>query len=464
MAVVEGGSKCKLITGLDIGEDTDIAYGKQTQIAQTFPITAQLILWRCRVKSWAFRTGEFYHYALKATDTLGKPTGPNIATTTLSPTGESDISPGKWRRFDFDTFPELAPGTYTIICSVPTDLQPTFHRLRADTSASPYTEGKCWKSTDGGVTWTQLLYTDLMFEVWGYEPPPAPPPPPVISNWCIIKIEYYPTPGSVTIVVTTNTLCHLFMRWTIAEPQQHKIPRLRRGLFIFDDKRFCFVAYHENEQLEPGDTLVHTFIKGNWPVCQTRWFYFIGTRAGEQQPSTSPIFKYHNAAVPPPTPELLFLCYPVQNYSLSINEWWRSGATFPLPFWAILTEVDCFLARELVWDATWATASIYNTDALGRPTGAPLVEKTISIVGIPRVPIWTNKRFIFDTPVALPPNAQYILWLTTTGPYPTNSFLWRARYENVCPNTFVVQFRTDIATWYYGPDKDASFEVWGKYL
>jgi len=123
-----------------------------------------------------------------------------------------------------------------------------------------------------------------------------------ILNWASLGLEYVPISDGYKIIFTTDNECHLYMRWTLIVPQQHIIPRYRRGVWLFDDKRFCFVAYHENEQEEIGDTLIHTFIKENWPVCQTRWFYFIGTKNGEQSPSTSPIFKKHRYEVPPPAP------------------------------------------------------------------------------------------------------------------------------------------------------------------
>jgi hypothetical protein len=59
------------------------------------------------------------------------------------------------------------------------------------------------------------------------------------------------------------------------------------------DLYICFTAYHDNEQEEAGDTLVHTFIKVDWPVCQTRYFYFYGSIAGEMCVSTSAVFALH---------------------------------------------------------------------------------------------------------------------------------------------------------------------------
>ena len=75
---------------------------------------------------------------------------------------------------------------------------------------------------------------------------------------------------------------------------KHMASTLVRGIKLMDGVRYCFVAFHENEQLEPGDTLIHTFVKPDWPVCETRWFYFIGTVQTEEQPSASPIFYLHH--------------------------------------------------------------------------------------------------------------------------------------------------------------------------
>ena len=90
--------------------------------------------------------------------------------------------------------------------------------------------------------------------------------------------------------------CHLWMRWSTVEPQEHLIPVIVRGLPLKTDKRFCFVAYQDNEQTEGGDTYVHVFLKEPWPHCETRWFYFHGTMSAEYSPSTSAIFKKHREA------------------------------------------------------------------------------------------------------------------------------------------------------------------------
>ncbi len=139
------------------------------------------------------------------------------------------------------------------------------------------------------------------------------------------------------------------MRWTLTEPEVHAKVLYRRGIAMHTDKRFCFVVYNENEQLEKGDTFIHTFIKPDWPVCQTRYFYFFGTRAGEQQPSTSPLFVKHR--LEPPVPEI-----DTMHTFNSIEPQLRSpGAGF---LWKTLD-----LSHELPPEATGAIIQIQNIDA-----------------------------------------------------------------------------------------------------
>lgn len=95
------------------------------------------------------------------------------------------------------------------------------------------------------------------------------------------------------ITTVTDVPCHLFMRWSLNQPQLHSMPVLRRGLRMHADIYFCFTAPHDNEQEEAGDTLTHTFIKHNWPYCQHRWFYFWGTIAGIVSKSTSAYLHLH---------------------------------------------------------------------------------------------------------------------------------------------------------------------------
>ncbi|GAH38666.1 unnamed protein product, partial [marine sediment metagenome] len=296
MPVVAGGSKTNLITGYALGEDGHANYGKTHWLAQTFTLGGSYRIWRCRLKLWTVTGDHFYHFALRNTDGAGKPTGADIAHTTLSPTDEYWYSPGKWKRFDFMGFPELAAGTYALVFSVPDSPQTWGYKARADVTEPDYWGGKAWKSTDSGETWEEIPGTNFYFEIWGYGPPPAPPPKPVIGNWAAYRLEQEVTQTGYKIVVHTNNLCHLWMRWTNVPPQKHIDTLIERGVPLDKIPRYCFVEYHDNEQFEPGDTLEHTFVKEPWAHCETRWFYFYGAKQAEDMPSESPIFEKHRFA------------------------------------------------------------------------------------------------------------------------------------------------------------------------
>ncbi|GAI47969.1 unnamed protein product, partial [marine sediment metagenome] len=68
--------------------------------------------------------------------------------------------------------------------------------------------------------------------------------------------------------------CHLYCYWTDHEPEKHLIPILTRGTELHTRLKMCFVDWHENDQEEANDTLIHTFIKEPWAHCETRWLTF----------------------------------------------------------------------------------------------------------------------------------------------------------------------------------------------
>ena len=122
-----------------------------------------------------------------------------------------------------------------------------------------------------------------------------------MTTECFISVrdvQQFKLPDGFRIVTTTDIPCHLWMRWSTTKPQRHSQPVLKRGIYLHTDVYLCFVAYHDNEQEEAGDTLIHTFIKRNWPHCETRYFHFWGTVAGNACRSTTALFKKHFTAPP----------------------------------------------------------------------------------------------------------------------------------------------------------------------
>lgn len=107
-------------------------------------------------------------------------------------------------------------------------------------------------------------------------------------------ITFQPTLAGILITVTTDVPSHLWLRLSPRRPWIHKKTSLIRGLPLKEDVRFCFTVYEDNEQIEAGDTIIHTWVKPAWPECTTKWLYLWGSVAGETCVSTSPLFDYHN--------------------------------------------------------------------------------------------------------------------------------------------------------------------------
>lgn len=113
-----------------------------------------------------------------------------------------------------------------------------------------------------------------------------------MNNFAVLDISYTLIDDTVRIIVTTNNPCHLTIYYTDKEPVRHRTSRNQRGLTLPWGAYYCFVSWLSFEQLEPGDTLVHTFEIPGWLMGQIKWFAFRGTVAGQISPSVSPVFKY----------------------------------------------------------------------------------------------------------------------------------------------------------------------------
>lgn len=116
---------------------------------------------------------------------------------------------------------------------------------------------------------------------------------PANSFWALTKLEYYYSETGVIVVATTDHPVHLYFRWTYETIRKHQAPYIQRGTSVSTVPRICFTVFSDNEQIEPGDTLIHTFIKEPWPVCSTRQFYFWAMIEGWVAISETAIFTFH---------------------------------------------------------------------------------------------------------------------------------------------------------------------------
>ena len=255
-------------------------------------------------------------------------------------------------------------------------------------------------------------------------------------------------PDGMRITITTNNPCHLTCYYTDKEPGSHRTSRNQRGLTLPWGVYYCFVAWLSLEQTEPGDTLIHTFNITPWAYCQTKWFAFRGTVAGEVSPSVSPIFKKHYA----------YKIYesldgPV-NIGLTTNdiEDWH-GQTF-IPMLAhTIVGVKLLLSRTLTVNTV--TASIRAVNPAGDPIPPDLTTGTIDGNKLPISPA-LDWFFITLAPLNLEIYHKYAICLRAEniGLRQWGSMVAKYPRGNACASP------DEGATWHHYR-WDFMFEDWG---
>lgn len=88
---------------------------------------------------------------------------------------------------------------------------------------------------------------------------------------------------------TTDSPCHLWMRYKSTRPGKRLQPILRRGIQMHCTPIFAFYGAKKLEQQEAGDTLIHSFMLRPYLAPDHYFFYLYGQVAGVDSPSTSPV-------------------------------------------------------------------------------------------------------------------------------------------------------------------------------
>ena len=239
----------------------------------------------------------------------------------------------------------FADTPYVLVTYGTSRLLPVEHDVWYQSGTGTYPQGKMSRSDDYGETWTSYPNDDLVFAIFGTPPAPAPPPEPPIAHFAVLDVVQELTETGFKFIVTTSVPCRLFMAITDKEPDKHRTAILRRGELWKDAVRFCFVGWHANEQLEPGETMVHTFVKEPWAGCETRWFCFRALIDELWSPSVTAIFKKHR---------------PTEGYILLLLEPWSvtmAPPDFDLIFtepWSVTREPPEF---ELIFTEPWTSSS-----------------------------------------------------------------------------------------------------------
>jgi hypothetical protein len=331
MTYVRGGQRCELFYYFNPPGTFERSFGKHRRLAQAFPVLWNTYLDYIAIKYKAGSPQVSLHVALMATDFAGAPTGPELISLVIHPSSQSYKPYTVWYGFKTEHNDIIPPATYAIIAYAPDAPDNQRYQWHSQEDVDLYPAGKCWTSNDDGLSWSELPTTDLLFEIWGRHDTDPPPQPDVISNWAVLTQFCYPTEDGVIIFCVTDIPCHLYCRITSTIPQRHLLPGRTRGATVATTIDQCFVAYTDVEQTEDGDTLTHSFNITPWAICQTRFYYFWGSKRRQLTPSASPIFSYHKTgtAGPPFVWALLLLepwttCGHPADFVLLLTEPWTA--------------------------------------------------------------------------------------------------------------------------------------------
>ena len=132
---------------------------------------------------------------------------------------------------------------------------------------------------------------------------PPPPPPayaPPLLHFLVIEFSYTCGTHQCTFWCKTDVACHLTAHITAERPRIRYIPDQKRGAQFTLSSMTCFVEIAQAEQLEPADTLEHTFLIP-FPLYDHAYYWYLsGTILGVPCKSISQVF-WHNCSRPPIT-------------------------------------------------------------------------------------------------------------------------------------------------------------------
>jgi len=222
------------------------------------------------------------------------------------------------------------------------------------------------------------------------------------------------------------------------------------------------------EQLSPADWLFTRVPQGNapyHPLGQAEGFY------DPEDPDTTYLtedelkaYHYHKLYLLGAEPTKEFECNTSCTSNIRVTADEQPAVTFTLDKTIILTEANVRLAKTLAGEGKEVIAEIYQAGADGRPAGALIDSTTTDVSDISRVPVWSSVKFTFTHHKTLTAGVRYVLWLKSEYSYPEHDVVWCGQIGDVCPNTFRLLYRAWSNDWFYYPERDMSFNIWGRVL
>lgn len=223
-----------------------------------------------------------------------KPTGDYISRNRFTTESASWLLGTGRVRFSMQPFTLIKDNYYAIVAGNYPGLLGTSAYWQYDADGAQYPRGLRISSPDHGDTWEIHYDSDHIFAEFGTPPLPKPEPPPPIPNFAAVDISFLHFNNAILIYLSTSVPCHLSLYYTDKQPLKHHVSRILRGAKVPWATYFCFVAWQTAQQLEPGDSLYHTFLIPDWSFYQLKWFTIRGQIDFIDSPSVGPIFSHTN--------------------------------------------------------------------------------------------------------------------------------------------------------------------------
>ena len=277
-----------------------------------------------------------------------------------------------------------------------------------------------------------------------------------LQHFAVLEVSYLHFETSIVITCTTNNPCHLTLYYTDKTPVRHATSLVKRGVSLPWGAYFCFVAWNSIEQQEAGDTLVHTFEIPDWSYCQTKWFCFRGTVAGELSPSVSALLMHHHSGVPLPQ-KFEFYEEPQQTYS-NTYEPEREGQTFTPIESHILTKVYTFLHRAT---RTYPTLNLEIKEAPDDTPAGPILSSGATPWAV--IPEWPDPAWVETqmSPYVLKPDTKYAIIMHTSFVGQGILRWWHRYFDATYPGGIRIFSSDSGNTWSKRPLHDYLFQEWG---
>jgi len=275
-----------------------------------------------------------------------------------------------------------------------------------------------------------------------------------VSNVCVFQRE-----DGITFEFTTNRPCHLWLLYTRTEPVTHMEPVFRRGLWMHENPRFCFVAYQQLEQHEAGDTIIHSFNWHPFPTWTDLWGVLKGTIGGVDSPSTSPIMHYTQMVE---NARMFRKQVGFANSGKAVTYHTPRAMSFTVDQIWYLTGVKLWMYAPM--EHRKLQAIIYPCDAEKRPHVPPLAITTYS--HLPDKTKWPTVGYFYIPfeKIPLTPLNWYSLVLTGDPDYPDDLSIWWSRHGLPPDHTGEVAwyglYSNATFSWLKDTDSVLQYQLW----